>query len=283
MNKASFIATVINILSNTFLFIIKLWAGIVSGSIAVISDALNSFTDIVSSVAIFICVRISEQDADDGHPFGHSRAEPIAGLIVAVMAGILGFEIIRTSIERFLNPQEVKISSLTFAVLFITIVMKTVLGFYFRFVSRNINSPAIKATSVDCFMDAVVSAVAVAGIVGVMMGYPLLDPIMGLLISFWIIYTGYSIGMENIDYLMGSSPDDDMMAEIVAKSLSVDNVQSIGMVRAHYVGNYIHVEVHVDVDKNLSTLESHDISVNVAREVESIKSIEKTFVHVDPV
>ncbi|MFQ5466145.1 MAG: cation diffusion facilitator family transporter, partial [Thermodesulfobacteriota bacterium] len=93
MNPVAFRATLLNIIGNTVLFAIKLAAGILSGSIALISDSINSLNDIASSIATFICVRISGKQADEGHPFGHSRAEPIAGLIIAVLAGILGFEV----------------------------------------------------------------------------------------------------------------------------------------------------------------------------------------------
>ena len=84
------------------LFILKIWFALTSGSIALLSDAFNSLTDLVSSLAIFICVRISSREADEGHPFGHSRAEPVAGIIVAVFAGILGVEIIRSSVQRLI-------------------------------------------------------------------------------------------------------------------------------------------------------------------------------------
>ena len=93
-------ATIILIICNTFLFGIKITAGLMSNSLAIISDAVNSFTDIVSSVIIFFAVKTSSKQADEGHPFGHHRAEPIAGLIVAIFAGILGFEILHTSILK---------------------------------------------------------------------------------------------------------------------------------------------------------------------------------------
>src|SRR3990172_10675826 len=101
-SRIAFRATVIGLVCNTFLFFIKIIAGIMSGSLALISDAINSLTDIAASIAIFICVKVSGKEADEGHPFGHHRAEPIAGLIVAILAGVIGFEIIRISIERLI-------------------------------------------------------------------------------------------------------------------------------------------------------------------------------------
>lgn len=96
-------ATIILIICNTFLFAIKITAGIMSNSLAIISDAVNSLTDIIASVIIFFAVKTSSKQADERHPFGHHRAEPIAGLIVAIFAGILGFEILRTSIFKLME------------------------------------------------------------------------------------------------------------------------------------------------------------------------------------
>lgn len=283
MNPIAFRATLINIIGNAGLLFIKLIAGLMSGSIALISDAINSLNDIVASVATFICIKISDKQADEGHPFGHSRAEPIAGIIIAVLAGILGFETIRESVGRLLKPQEANIGLLALSVPVITIITKLLMARHFKGVGRKINSPALHATAVDSLMDVFVSIAALIGIIGVRLGYALLDPIAGVVISLWIIYAGYRIGVENIDYLMGKAPEPRLMAEIKKAALSVDEVRSLNRVRAHYVGNFIHVEIHIAVDKDLSTMDSHAIGEKVEERVEGIPSIDKSFVHIDPV
>ncbi len=283
MNPVAFRATLINILGNTFLFIIKIWAGLVSGSIALLSEAFNSLTDIASSIAVFICVRISDKEADEGHPFGHSRAEPVAGLVVAILAGILGFEVMRTSIARLFYDGEITIGAFALAVPVVTIVLKGFMSWHFDRVGKEFNSPGITASSVDSLCDVLVAIAALLGIAGARMGYPVLDPVAGLLISLWIMYTGYTIGMENIDYLMGRSPEPALMEKIRAAALGVSGVKAVNTVRAHYVGPFIHVEIHVEVDKDLSTLHSHDIGKEVEQRVEDIGVIEKAFVHIDPV
>ena len=282
MHPTARYATALNILGNTFLFILKLIAGLMSGSIALISDALNSFTDIISSIAVFICVRISNKAADEGHPFGHSRAEPIAGIVVAILAGILGFEMIRSSVGRFFHSGEVLTGSFILAVPLITVAVKLMMAWYFKKTGEAIHSPAIMASYVDSLCDVFVSVAALIGIIGVRLGYPLLDPAAGLVISLWIIYTGYKIGLENIDYLMGKAPDSSMMEEIKSAALGVDKVKKTGIIRAHYVGNFIHVEIHIMVDRELTTLVSHAIGEEVAKKIEAIEAIEKTFVHIDP-
>lgn len=283
MNPAAFRATLLNILGNAGLFALKLTAGILSGSIALISEALNSLSDIAASVATFICVKISDKRADEGHPFGHSRAEPIAGLIIAILAGILGFEVIRASVERLLGEKTPEIGLFAMAVPLVTMLTKGLMGLHFKKIGRLINSPALRATATDSFMDVFIAVAALIGILGARAGYPFLDPAAGLAISVWIIYTGYRIGIENIDYLMGKSPEPEMLMEIKKAAMRCAGVISINTVRAHYVGNFIHVEIHVEVDKALSTYDSHEIGKQVEKNVEAIKSIEKSFVHIDPV
>jgi len=276
-------ATVVNILGNLFLFTIKIWAALVSGSIALLSEAFNSLTDIVSSIAVFICVRISDKEADEGHPFGHSRAEPVAGIVVAVFAGILGFEVIRTSFNRLVTGKEVFVGTLTLFVPVITAVLKGAMFWYFRRVGRAAISPAIIASSVDSLSDVFVAIAALVGIAGVRMGYWYLDPMAGLVISLWIIYTGYRIGMENIDYLMGKAPDAALMDDIKRAALMVKGVKAINTARAHYVGPFIQVEMHVEVPMDLSTSDSHAIGKEVERNIERIGAIQKAFIHIDPV
>jgi cation diffusion facilitator family transporter len=283
MNPIAFRATVLNIIGNLALFILKLVAGIMSGSIALISDALNSFTDTISSVAVFICVKISSKQADEGHPFGHSRAEPVAGLIVAIFAGILGFELIRSSVERFMSATVVTVTTFTVVVPVVTIIAKLLMSWYFKRTAKAVHSSAIMATAIDSLMDVFLSIAALVGIVGVVYGYPILDPAAGFVISLWIIYTGYKIGIENIDYLMGRAPGPELMEEIKSAALSVDNVKGLNTVRAHYVGNFIHVEIHIEVDKLMSTEDSHAISDLVEISLDSIESVDRSFVHIDPV
>lgn len=284
MKPTALAASIINVIANTLLFGIKLWVALLSGSIALLSDAFNSLTDIASSIAVFICVRISGKQADEGHPFGHSRAEPVAGLIVAILAGILGFEVIKISVERLFSEEAlVVVGTAALLVPVITIVTKLCMATYFKRVGKELHSPAITASATDSMMDVAVSVAALVGIIGVKFGYPVLDPVAGLVISVWIIYTGYSIGMENIDYLMGKAPESELMEELKGAALSVPGVEAINTVRAHYVGPFIHVEIHVEVPRHLSTYDSHEIGEEATRKVEEIGAIEKCFVHIDPV
>ena len=282
-SRIAFRATIIGLAGNIFLFTIKFIAGVMSGSLALLSDAINSLTDIAASVAIFICVRVSDKEADEGHPFGHHRAEPIAGLIVAILAAILGFEIIRISVERLITKTTISIGFFSLVVPVVTMVTKSIMAWYLKRVGNSVNSPAIKASAFDSLNDVFVSVAAFVGILGASQGYYLMDPIAGFLISIWIIYTGYRIGVENIDYLMGRSPDRVFMEHIENAAKGAPGVKSLNKIRAHYVGNFIHVEMHIAVDKNLSTFDSHAIGEDVEKRIEKFDVIEKAFVHIDPV
>lgn len=275
-------ATIVLIICNTFLFAIKISAGIMSNSLAIISDAINSLTDTISSIIIFIAVRTSSKQADEGHPFGHHRAEPIAGLIVAILAGILGFEILHMSVFKLMEPHVHKIGIPAIITLLISIGMKLIMSNYFKKVSIKINSPALLASSIDSRNDVCISATALVGVGCGLFGYAQMDDIAATLISFWIIYSGYKIGVQNIDYLMGRQPETSIMEEIKREACAVAGVVGIHDVRAHYVGNYIHVEIHISLDQGLTLTKAHTIGKNVQRAVESLESIHKAFVHIDP-
>ncbi|MFZ3072964.1 MAG: cation diffusion facilitator family transporter, partial [Thermodesulfobacteriota bacterium] len=205
-------------------------------------------------------------------------------ITVAVFAAVLGFQIIKSSIERILKGGDgLSITWFVLLVPVITILVKTGMAFYFSRVGKAARSPAIRASAVDSLSDVFVALAALIGIVGAKFGYTYLDPAAGLAISVWIIYAGYRIGMENIDYLMGKSPDKAMMEEIKAAALGVLGVKDINTVRAHYIGPFIHVEIHIEVPKYLSTFDSHAISKEVERAIGKISAIEKAFVHIDPV
>ncbi|MFN3466227.1 MAG: cation diffusion facilitator family transporter [Candidatus Brocadiales bacterium] len=275
-------ATILGLCGNAFLFIIKLIVAIKSGSLIILAEAMDSFTDIVASVAVYVSVRVSAKKADEGHPFGHHRAEPISGLIVAVIAAMAGMELTHMSITRLISGEAVSFGIAPLLVLVVTIGVKFSMKQYLENTGRKVNSPALLASARDCKNDVLVALGALAGMIGAYYGYYLLDPILGMVVSLWIIRTGYSIGVENIDYLMGKKASEELIKELKEKALKVEGVQGLNEVKTHHVGNYIHVEMHINVDGETSTIESHRIGKEVQRELESLESVDKAFVHIDP-
>ena len=275
--------TILGIAANMILFAIKLFGGILSGSLALLSDSFNSLMDILASFAIFFAVRTSAEKADKNHPFGHNRAEPIAGLIVAIFAAILGFEVIKNAFQGFFEPRNLKINMLIFVIVIFSIVAKVFMYIVFRREGNKRNSPALLASSVDYRNDILVSISVLLGNFFGYIGYPIFDNIVAFCIGLLIVYSGFKIGLQNVDFLMGKVPGDDIMSRLKKMALSIDGVKNLNDVRAHFLGTFIQVEIHIEVDKKLKTAKSHEIAKKVQHLLQEDEIVDYAFVHVDPV
>ncbi len=276
-------ATDAALIVNIFLFAIKAVVGIISNSIAVISEALNSFTDILVSIGIKISVKISRQQPDKKHQFGHNAAQPIAAFILSVFAFVVGINIVEESIKRLIDPSEINTVPAVYIVLVVTIILKLILNNYQVKIAKLFRSPAIRAASVDSINDVLASSIALIGVAGAYFGFVYLDSIAGIFVAMFIFKSGWEVGRENIDYLMGVSANKDFDNNVRQITLNIEGVKGINDLRSHYVGNKFHIEIHVEVDKNIPTSVSHDIGNNVRFALEKIDEVQKVFVHVDPV
>lgn len=276
-------AATLSFFTNIILFLIKVAAGIISNSIAVISDAINSLTDIVSSGAIMYSVKVSLKQPDAEHQFGHHAAQPVAVFIIALFTGIVGIEVIRESISRIINPGPVYTTTAVYVLLIVTIFIKLLLTRYQSRVGKEFKSPGLRASAIDSLNDVLASSLSIIGIIGVQLGFVYLDGIAGLIIAFFIFKSGYEIAKENIDYLMGKAADEDLILDVANRALKIKGVEGINELKSHYIGNKFHVEIHIDVDKHIPTKESHDIGLEVQKEVLKLIDVSKVFVHIDPV
>lgn len=279
LKRATDIALGINI----FLFLIKAVVGIVSNSIAVISEALNSFTDILVSIGIKIAVKISRDKPDQKHQFGHNAAQPISAFILSVFAFVVGINIVEESIKRLIEPKSIHAIPEIYIVLLVTIITKIALNRYQIKISKKYNSPAIKAASVDSMNDVLASSIALLGVFGASFNLNYFDSIAGIMVAMFIFKSGYEVGRENIDYLMGRSASKEFDYMIKELTMKIDGVKGINDLRSHYVGNKFHIEIHIEVDKDIPTSLSHDIGNRVRYALEEIEEVQKVFVHIDPV
>ncbi|AFN74010.1 cation transporter, putative [Melioribacter roseus P3M-2] len=279
LKRATDIALGINI----FLFIIKAVVGVLSNSIAVISEALNSFTDILVSIGIKIAVKISKDKPDQKHQFGHNAAQPIAAFILAVFAFVVGINIVEESIKRLIEPRPIDPIPEVYIVLIVTIITKIILSRYQINVSRKYKSPAIKAASVDSINDVLASSIALIGFWGSAYNLEYFDSVAGIMVAMFIFKSGYEVGRENIDYLMGRSAPAEFDSELRKITMEIHGVKGINDLRSHFVGDKYHIEIHIEVDKDIPTSISHDIGNKVRQTLEELDEIQKVFVHVDPV
>ncbi len=244
---------------------------------------LIHLTDIVSSAAIMYSVHVSLKKPDEEHQFGHNAAQPIAVFIIALFSAIVGIEIIKESVKRIIEPTSSEITLPVYLVLVFTVIVKIILMRYQSKVGKAFKSPGLKASAVDSMNDVLASLLSLIGVAGIEFGYPKLDGIVGIFIALFILKSGYEIAKENINYLMGKAADEDMILEIANKALKVEGVKGINDLKSHYVGNKFHVEIHIEVDKNITTQDSHETGVGVRNEILKIADINQVFVHIDPV
>ncbi|MFH0868264.1 MAG: cation diffusion facilitator family transporter [Candidatus Woesearchaeota archaeon] len=276
-------AVIVGLLGNIFLFISKLIVGFITNSIAIISDALNSLTDIINSIILFVSVKVGSKSPDKEHPFGHYRSEPIGALIVAVLTVVLGFEVIRIAVQRLITKVSSNFSIPMLLTLLVIILIKSFMYFYTKSAWKKTNSTALFAFMVDHRNDILIASAAILGFIGSNYNLPFLDPIVAVLIGLWIIKQGFGIGVDNIKFLMGECPKKELLEKIKNISLKVEGVKDVQEVKAHYVGTLVQVEVHIKVDRNLTIYRAHTIGKRVEKQVEKLEDVEKAFVHIDPI
>lgn len=260
------------------LFVGKLYAAHLTQSIAVLSDALNSLLDILTYTAVHISVLVQHQKPDANHPFGHRRAEPLAGVLIAIFAAGLGVSIIKDGVVGLFSDHVTAYSPAAAAVLLFSIFSKGVLAALYRREAGRGRSPALRASFVDSKNDVLASVIALAGF---WLGRPS-DEIAGIAIGAWILLAGVRVGLENIGFLMGRAPSEDVLESMRREAFSVPGVMGLHDLRAHYVGDRLHVEMHVDVDASLRVDEAHDIGDAVRRRLEAHRLVDKAFIHIDP-
>ena len=261
------------------LFVVKLWAGILSGSAAVLSDALGAFLDALAYATLYFTLRVQDRAADENHPFGHRRAEPLGGLLIAIFASVLGATVIRDSVIGLFEPGTVRSSLLSYWLIGTSIALKSGMAVWYYRESNASASPALKAAYVDSRNDVASSGAA-------LLGYAYggaVDNLAALAIGAWIIYSGFRVGLENVGYLMGEAPPGAVLDAIRSEAMAVPGVAGLHDLRAHYVGDRIHVELHVEIDRNTTLQNAHDIGVAVKRRLKSLDAVQDAFIHIDPV
>lgn len=282
MNKRVKVASVVNVVVNVFLFFIKVIVGVLFSSISILSDAINSLGDIFTAVIIHYTIRINNLEPDEQHQFGHTRAENIAGYTTGIIMIILAFTIVKVSVEKIIYHEVVVFNNLMLAVVFVTFVLKLGLYIYIKLILKKHNSPALKANAQDHLNDVFMVFGVFIAVLGIKFGYPILDPIIGLLISVMIFKSAIDIIKENLNHLMGVSASPKIIESIEKKALAFSEVLGINLIKSQYLGNKLQIELHIDVDPKTSLAKAHKISLDVREKIKECSDINSCFVHVDP-
>jgi cation diffusion facilitator family transporter len=276
-------ALLVTVIGNIFLATLKGVAAYYSDSAAIYSDAINSVSDVVYSLFLIIGLSISQKPPDSDHPQGHERFEPLMGLIITISMTLAGAEALRSSISRFISDSHEITFGFSIIALLISALTKTGMFFIIRNIARKILSPGLDAAAKDNLSDILTSLAALMGIVGTRYIHPILDPIAGVLVSLWIFKSAYEVGKENLGFLTGKSPNQELKDDILRAAKSVAGVEGVHQMVTEYVGPKIVVDIHIDVDQNLSLIEAHHISDQVTAAVQAIPEVDRAYIHPEPI
>jgi cation diffusion facilitator family transporter len=275
-------AALVGVVGNVFLSALKFIVGMTAGSMAVIADALHSFSDILVSAATWLGIRLSSKPADESHPYGHGDVEPLVGLLISIVLAIVGFEFAKHSYNLLTAAPAVPNPMALYVTLF-AIAFKEAMSRYTYRVAARINSPALRADAHHHRSDVYTSIAVVIGVVGALLGYPILDPMVGLLVSLIIIKVGYDVGKENIYQLLGTVPTPKLKKRIEDFIYPLEEVKLIHRIRIHGFGAYYAVDLHICVDEELPLGAAHRISHKVEKMIlNEFSEISTVLVHIEP-
>lgn len=273
----------VGIVTNIILACAKLIIGTFSGSISITADAVNNFSDAGSSIITLIGFKMANKPADTSHPFGHGRIEYISGLIVAFIVLIFGVELMKSSVERIINPTEIIYSTWAIVVLVLSIAGKLWLGLFNRKLGKAINSTAMTAVFTDCLSDSGATLVTIVSMLLARFAGLNIDGILGAIVAVIIIIAGINIIKDTLSPLLGEAPDKELVENLAETVLSFDKVVGIHDLIIHNYGSVktfgsVHIEVPADED----VLVTHEIMDNIELEIKKKFGIELV-AHCDPI
>ena len=278
-------AALVAILANCFLTVFNIIVGLISGSYALMSEGAHTLSDIITTIVAYTGFRIGQKPADEEHPIGHGRAEAISGLIIVVFLTIVAWEIIKGAIVKFINPALITTPDATAAIMaVIGIFINYFVSQYIIRIGKEINSPAIVADGKHQKTDIFSSIAVLVGVVVSNMGYPILDPIIGLIIGCLILKTAFEIAKENIDNIMGKVPSNEFIEKIRQVANNTPPAQNAHNIKIDYLGSYATVSLHIQLDGNISLDETHEIVHNVENNIlKEIPEVKYVMVHACPI
>lgn len=284
--KTAVEVSLISIIGNTVLSLFKIVAGIVAHSGAMISDAVHSASDVLSSIIVIIGVKLAAKDSDKDHPYGHERFECVAAIVLAVILLISGLFIGHTAIEKISsgNGQEIAVPGiLALVAAVISIVGKEAMYWYTRFFALRLDSGALMADAWHHRSDALSSIGALIGIVGARMGFPMLDTVASLVICIFIIKAAYDIFKDAIGKMVDRSCNEEFEKAILQCAAEQEGVCGVDSIQTRMFGNKIYVDIAICAVGEITLTQSHQIARRVHDALEEkFKKIKHITVCVNP-
>ena len=281
--KYGTLSSLTGIVVNFILSITKVAIGIISNSMSIISDGLNNITDAGSSVITMIGFKMSQKKVDDDHPWGHGRMEYIAAFIVDMLIILVGIELFKSSIDKIINPVMPDISTITITILVIAIIAKLWLFFFYKKIAKTINSEAIKGNAYDSISDVISTFVVLMSAIVAKFANISIDGYVSILVSIFILFTGFKALKETVDILLGTKPDPELVKGIEEFTKKYDMIVGIHdmMIHDYGPGRKI-VSFHAEVPANSDICMAHDIIDQMEQDIyEEFNCI--TTIHMDPI
>lgn len=276
----------ITIIGNVALSLLKLFAGIVAHSNAMISDAIHSASDVFSTFVVIIGIRLASKKPDKEHPYGHERLECVAAIVLAIVLLITGLGIGIEAFKTILQGNSDNIQTpgiLALVAAIISIVSKEAMYWYTRYHAKRIDSSALMADAWHHRSDAFSSIGALVGIAGSRLGFPIMDSIASLVIFIFIVKAASDIFKDAIDKMVDHSCDEEMEAQLRSCVMRNPNVHKIDVLRTRIFGNKIYVDVEIALDGSITLQDAHDVAEKVHNDIEkTFPKVKHIMVHVNP-
>lgn len=273
----------VGIICNVLLFLVKFMTGVAAGSVSVMADAFNNLSDAGSSVVTLIGFKMAGKPADPDHPFGHGRIEYLSGLFVSVVILLMGIELLKSSAEKILHPEEIEVTLLSVCVLVLAILLKFWMAYFNRTLGERISSEAMKATAADSMSDCVATTAVLLGMIFCYFTSWNIDGYVGVLVSFFVLKAGYESAKDTIQPLLGTAPDPELVSAMEKYVMESNMVLGIhDMVVHDYGPGRLMVSLHAEVDSTNDVLDIHEEIDCIERGMNE-KFMCETTIHMDPV
>ena len=272
---------IVSVIVNTLLFVLKYWAGIVTGSLAIVADAWHTMSDSISSVVLIAATGLSNRKPDKKHPFGHGRWEQIAAIFIGIILAIIAYDFLKDSILRLKEHTSVTFGTIAIVVTCISIVVKEGLAQYAFHLARKTGNVAIKADGWHHRSDALSSVVVLIGIL-LSKYFWWMDSVLGIIIALMLFYATFTIIRESITKILGEVPSDDLISRI-NEAVTIMYPQGLHLHHFH-IHNYVtHQEMtfHIKLPGDLSLEEGHSIATEIEKMIQERFNITST-IHVEP-
>lgn len=269
--------------ANAALMTMKLLAGHFGGSGAVFADGLESGADFIAILASMLALRIGSRPFDKQHPYGHGKAENIAAIIVSIVIFATGAWILVRSLHVILDRSFERPGAVAVAAAFVTIIAKEWLYRYTLSTGNRLNSPALLAVAKDHRKDAITSVSTLAGVTGAFFGAGILDPIAAGITSFFIFHIGFESFRTAAHDLMDGRPDESCENAIVVLAEAVEGVERVHEIRCRRSGQYLIVDLKLDMDPDMTVRNSHAVATQVKKLIfESFPEVGDVMIHINP-